>query len=145
MATAVLRRYILDIGERYYRRRPTEAEVDAALAEDPSDELAPPRGEFLLATWAGSVAGCVGVRLLEPGIAELKRMFVEPWARGRGRGALLLAAAEEAARGLGARAIRLDTRTDLVEVRALYARHGYAEIPAYNDGPYAQHWFEKRL
>ena len=40
--------------------------------------------------------------------------------------------------------IRLDTRADLVEARALYARHGYVEIPAYSHGPYAEHWFEKR-
>lgn len=41
--------------------------------------------------------------------------------------------------------LRLDTRSDLVEARALYVRHGFAEIPAYNDNPYAQHWYEKPL
>ena len=34
---------------------------------------------------------------------------------------------------------------DLVEARRLYARQGYSEIPAYNSGPYAEHWFEKRV
>jgi hypothetical protein len=43
------------------------------------------------------------------------------------------------------RAIRLDTRTDLVEARTLYAKHGYAEIDAYHDGLYAEHFFEKWL
>ncbi|MFJ1539801.1 hypothetical protein ACIODS_14790 [Micromonospora chalcea] len=47
--------------------------------------------------------------------------------------------------GGGATRIRLDTRSDLVESRALYARHGYREIPAFTSGPYAQHWFEKSL
>jgi ribosomal protein S18 acetylase RimI-like enzyme len=57
----------------------------------------------------------------------------------------LLTAVEQHARAAGAQAIRLDTRADLVEARALYARHGYVEIPAYSHGPYAEHWFEKRL
>ena len=41
--------------------------------------------------------------------------------------------------------MRLDTRNDLVEARALYAKHGFAEIDRYNDAVYAEHWFEKRL
>ncbi|CAM5276926.1 N-acetyltransferase [Streptomyces avidinii] len=66
-------------------------------------------------------------------------------AGGTGGGAALLEVLEAEARALGAVRVRLDTRSDLVEARALYARHGYAEIPAYNDGQYAQHWFEKPL
>jgi GNAT superfamily N-acetyltransferase len=87
----------------------------------------------------------VGLRLLAPPVAELKRMFVRPAYRGRGIGAGLLAAAERGARSLGASTVRLDTRHDLVEARGLYTAHGYVEIPAYNDGPYAEHWYEKRL
>jgi hypothetical protein len=34
---------------------------------------------------------------------------------------------------------------DLVEARALYSAHGYAEIPAYSHGPFAEHWYEKHL
>ncbi len=41
--------------------------------------------------------------------------------------------------------IRADTRHDLVEARGLYTKHGFVEIPAYSRGPYADHWFEKRL
>lgn len=51
--------------------------------------------------------------------------------------------AEEAARRSGARVMRLDTRSDLVEARALYARHGYREIEPYAERLYADHWFEK--
>ncbi|WP_420877320.1 hypothetical protein [Streptomyces neyagawaensis] len=39
----------------------------------------------------------------------------------------------------------LDTRADLVEARALYARLGYEESEPHNDDPYADHWFTKRL
>jgi hypothetical protein len=41
--------------------------------------------------------------------------------------------------------LRLDTRSDLTEARRLYARHGYREVPAFSQGPYADHWFEKTL
>jgi hypothetical protein len=41
--------------------------------------------------------------------------------------------------------LRLDTRGDLVEARRLYARHGYLEIPAFSEGPYAEHWLGKTL
>jgi GNAT superfamily N-acetyltransferase len=72
-------------------------------------------------------------------------MFVRPEARGAGVAALLLAAAEQRARADGASVIRLNTRTDLVEARSLYAKHGYQEIPRYSDDPLAEHWFEKKL
>jgi hypothetical protein len=58
---------------------------------------------------------------------------------------LLLAEAERQARELGSAAIRLNTRSDLVEARALYAKHGYAEIPKFGDDRFADQWFEKKL
>ncbi|MEU9386952.1 GNAT family N-acetyltransferase, partial [Streptomyces sp. NPDC048279] len=85
------------------------------------------------------------VRLLDPATAELTRVFVHEGLRGRGGAALLVAAAEDAARALGAGRIVLDTRTDLVEARALYARLGYAETAPHNDDRYAEHWFRKEL
>jgi hypothetical protein len=41
--------------------------------------------------------------------------------------------------------LRLYTRRDLVEARQLYARLCYEEVPAFNDSPYADHWFVKLL
>ena len=90
-------------------------------------------------------AGCVGLRWRPNRVAELTRLFVAPAFRGRGGGSTLLAAAERAATDGGATAMRLDTRHDLVEARALYAKRGYREIPPYSHSPYADHWFEKRL
>lgn len=151
-ASAALRAYVADIVSRYHRRPATPDEVRNGLAGSPSDDLAPPRGAFLLARaggLGGEVAGCVGVRLpvarTAAPYAELKRLWVRSDARGTGLGRRLVEAAEEAAAGLGARALRLDTRSDLVEARRLYARLGYAEIAAYNDNPYAEHFFEKQL
>lgn len=151
-AQAVLRAYYRDIVDRYHRahhgRAATDAEVAEALRDEPSDTLAPPHGVYLLARPAGGgpPAGCAGVRLLEPGTAELARVWVAGPARRAGLGGLLVAAAERAARDtLGARRVRLDTRADLTEARALYAGRGYAEIAAYHDGPYADHFYEKQL
>lgn len=72
-------------------------------------------------------------------------MWIRPGARRQGLGARLVSAAERAAAGLGATAVRLDTRSDLTEARRLYERHGYVEIPPYHDDLYAEHFFEKRL
>ncbi|MFE9580054.1 GNAT family N-acetyltransferase [Nocardia sp. NPDC006044] len=94
---------------------------------------------------AGEPAGTAGIHLLDEQTAELNRMFILPAMRGKGGAQLLSAAAEQHARALGAARIILDTRLDLVEARALYARLGYAESPPHNDQMYAECWYQKRL
>ncbi|SEB81750.1 GNAT family N-acetyltransferase [Streptomyces melanosporofaciens] len=151
----LLREYLVDVADRYYQlheeRDSTPEEIEQALAEMPSDDLAPPQGVFLLAHHDGELAGCAGVRLMDgrtAGLkraAELKRVYVRPAKRGLGGGAALLAAVETAAGELGAERIALDTRLDLVEARALYARHGYREVPPFTKGPYAEVWMAKEL
>jgi hypothetical protein len=54
-------------------------------------------------------------------------------------------ALEEQAVELGHRRVRLYTNRSLGEAKAMYRSRGYEEIPRYNDDPYANHWFEKRL
>jgi GNAT superfamily N-acetyltransferase len=137
----LLREYFHDVASSYYGRPVTEDEVDIALADDPSDDLVC----FLVGRYDGVPSGCVGFRLIGPGVAELSRMFVHRRARRTKGGHALLAAAEEAAMDLGAHTMRLDTRHDLIEARGLYVAHGYAEIEAYSHGPFAEHWYEKRL
>ncbi|MFD8981035.1 GNAT family N-acetyltransferase [Streptomyces sp. NPDC059564] len=144
-ATALRRAYYAEVAGRYWERTATEAEIDQGMLDDPADGLVPPTGCFAVGRLDGRPRACGGIRLLDPVTAELTRIYVDPRTRGTSGGAALLAALEEAARALGAGRVRLDTRSDLVEARALYARHGYREIPAYNSGPYAQHWFEKSL
>lgn len=144
-SAAVHRAYFVDIVGRYFGRDATEDEVDAALADEPGTDLVAPTGLFLLARRDGVVSGCVGVRVLEPGIGGLTKMFVLPHAR-RERGASqLISAAEDAARGIGLDVMRLDVRADLVEARALYASLGYKEVAPFSDAKYADHWFEKAL
>lgn len=142
-SSVLLRDYYEEIVCRYWQRPVSAVEVDAAMAEEASDHLVLPHGLFLLACLDNEPVGCAGVVLLDPLVAELKRVFIRPDARGSGGGGMLINAAESAAVALGARFVRLDTRSDLIEARKLYARHGYKEIPRYNDAVYAQHWFEK--
>lgn len=141
----LLRAYLTDIAARYLGRPVSAAEVDQALAAHPSADLAPPDGLFLVLRWQARPVGVVGLRLMSPDTGEVKRLYVVPEARRRGAGRLLLAALERAAADRGLRALRLDTRSDLVEARALYAACGYREIAAYNTDPYAERWFEKVL
>jgi GNAT superfamily N-acetyltransferase len=73
------------------------------------------------------------------------RMWVDRAHRGLGIGARILDALEEQAVELGHRSVRLYTNRSLDEAKAMYRSRGYEEIPRYNDDPYANHWFEKRL
>lgn len=94
----------------------------------------------------GTPLGCLAVRVIAPGVAEVKRMYVRPAARGAGLGGRLITLAERAAAGLGATTLRLDTAGDsLPEAYRLYRRHGFTEVPRYNDNPNATHWLEKRV
>ncbi|WP_022886985.1 GNAT family N-acetyltransferase [Glaciibacter superstes] len=140
-----VRRYLDDIISRFYGRQATDAEIDLELSEGPAEELAPPQGYFLIAHAGNDVVGCAGFRLIEPGLGEVRRVFVSPDARGRGVGARLLGEIERAALDAGLTRLRLDTRSDLVEARRLYTRAGYSEVERFNDSPYAQHWFAKSL
>ena len=73
----------------------------------------------------GRPAGCGGLREAEPGVGEIRRMFVSGSARRRGYGRRLLDALEARGRELGYARMRLFTTTMLVEARALYESAGY--------------------
>jgi GNAT superfamily N-acetyltransferase len=142
---AVLRDYFREIVSRTRGREATDGEVDTEMRDDPSDDLCPPGGLLLVARSGGAVIGCVGLRLLPGGLGEVTRVFVEPAARGAGVGGLLMRSVEDAARDRGLTRIRLDTRSELAEARRLYARNGYQPVAAFNDGRWADLWFEKSL
>ncbi len=109
------------------------------------EEFACPHGAFLVGFEDGRPICCGGVKRLEPGIAEIKRMYVVPEARGRGVGRELLVALEDAARDLGYERARLDTGPKQPAAEHLYRSAGYEEIPDYNGYAFAAVWFEKRL
>ncbi|HTZ27308.1 MAG TPA: helix-turn-helix domain-containing GNAT family N-acetyltransferase [Streptosporangiaceae bacterium] len=109
------------------------------------DELTPPAGLLLVATLHGEPVGCGALKFHDGAPAEIKRMWVAPAARGTGLGRRLLADLEERAAQSGADRVRLETNGALAEAIALYRSAGYREVPAFNDEPYAHHWFEKPL
>jgi len=106
---------------------------DAAVV-DPA-EFSPPLGLFLVAEVGGAAAGCGGWRAHGDGVAELKRMYVEPAFRRRGIAALVLAELERTAAAAGHRHVLLNSGDRQPEALALYARMGYTPVAGY--GVYA--------
>ena len=109
------------------------------------DELTEPAGLLLVARLRGEPIGCGALKLHGRQPAEIKRMWVAPSARSLGVGRRILSELEERARRRGVGVLHLETNRTLKEAGALYRSAGYREVEAFNDEPYAHHWFEKRL
>lgn len=108
-------------------------------------ELTPPAGLLLIARLRQEPVGCGALKFHADTPSELKRMWVSSRVRGLGLGQRLLLELERHARAAGVTTLRLETNRNLTTAIALYRRSGYQEVPAFNDEPYAHHWFEKRL
>jgi ribosomal protein S18 acetylase RimI-like enzyme len=109
-------------------------------------DFAPPRGAFLVGFDDDRTPVCCGgVKGLEDGAAEIKRMYVVPSARGRGHARALLRALEDAARDLGYATVRLDTGPQQAHAQAMYEAAGYRRIGNFNANPVASFWGEKQL
>jgi DNA-binding MarR family transcriptional regulator/GNAT superfamily N-acetyltransferase len=134
-----LEQYFAELGERFEEG----FEAGKSIPAD-SGDLRPPRGTFLVARLDGRPVGCGAVKSIEPGVGSIKRMWVSREVRGVGVGRRLLLALEKEAAVLGMGLLRLETNRSLHEAQALYRRNGYREVAAFNDDPYADHWFEKR-
>lgn len=122
-----------DLFREYARAIGTDLEYQgftAELAALPSPYV-PPKGALLLARAGRDIAGCVALRPLQEGTAEMKRLYVRPAFRGGGLGQRLVDAVIRAAREAGYRELRLDTLASMKPAQALYARHGFTEIPPY--------------
>ena len=102
----------------------------------PEDAAGPGSG-FLIATLDGRPVGCGAFRPWEPGIAEVKRMYVEPDVRGQGIARRLLAELERLAQEAGYSAIRLETGDRQPAAIRVYETSGYIRIPNY--GNYSHH------
>ena len=116
----------------------------AGISAEPH-ELTPPAGRVLIAYLHSEPVGCGAVKHHADAPSEIKRMWVAPSARGLGLGRRVLAELEALAAESGASTTRLETNRALVEAIALYRSAGYREVPAFNDEPFADHWFEKKL
>jgi DNA-binding MarR family transcriptional regulator/GNAT superfamily N-acetyltransferase len=139
-ARSCLRAYFSELARRFDGGFDASRSISAG-----DDELTPPAGLLLVATLHGEPAGCGAIKFHDDGRAEIKRMWVAPAVRGLGLGRRLLADLEAHAANRRVRTVRLETNRALAEAIGLYRAAGYREVAAFNDEPYAHHWFEKTL
>jgi DNA-binding MarR family transcriptional regulator/GNAT superfamily N-acetyltransferase len=109
------------------------------------EELRPPAGVILVARLHGEPIGCGALKFHDKAPADIKRMWVADSARRLGVGRRILGDLEQRAAEHGVKTVRLETNASLVEAISLYRSAGFTEVPAFNDEPYAHHWFEKQL
>ena len=126
------------------RRSPTGFDPSTGISAEPH-EVVPPYGDFLVAYLNGEAVGCGAVRHHPGGPSHVKRMWVAESARGLGIARRLLAELEAVIVAAGVPVAQLETHRLLVEAIALYRSAGYVEVPPFNDEPFADFWFEKRL
>jgi len=139
-ATACLQAYFTEIDERFE----TGFDFDSAEPFDVGD-MVEPEGLLLLARVDGDAIGCGALHFFPDGVADVKRMWVSPKARGLGLGKRLLAELEAEARAHGVTLLRLETNRSLVEAIGMYHSSGFAEVDPFNDEVHAHHWFAKPL
>jgi DNA-binding MarR family transcriptional regulator/GNAT superfamily N-acetyltransferase len=139
-AKACFQHYFVELERRSYSRLDP-----ATLIAAKPHELRPPAGLLLVAYLHSEPVGCGAVKHHADAPSEIKRMWVAETARGLGIGRRLLAELEASAARSGATRARLETNRRLTEAIGLYRSAGYVEVAAFNDEPFADHWFEKRL
>jgi GNAT superfamily N-acetyltransferase len=126
-------------------------DMDASENDLTATMFDPPQGAFVVARRgpaAGPPAGGVGVRTLRPGVGQIRRLWVDPAARGQGIARVLMAAAEDAARELDLTDLRLGTGDRQPEAVALYASAGWERVFVGEEGrpvPNRHIWFVKQL
>lgn len=103
--------------------------------DDFPGEYVPPAGALLLADVGNEYVGCIALRPLEPGICELKRLYVRPGYRGMSIGKHLILQIISEARSIGYRSMRLDTLPQMNAAMSLYEHIGFKYIEPYRNNP----------
>lgn len=126
---ALLREYVASLAEDISFQN-----VDDELAALPGS-YAPPTGVVLIARDGAEAAGAIARRMREPGVCEMKRLYVRPAFRGRGLARALADELIEHARAQGYRTMLLDTLASMQAARALYRDLGFVPVAPYYDNP----------
>jgi GNAT superfamily N-acetyltransferase len=135
-----IEQYYLELAERF------DTGFDPIKSNPaPDEDLVPPRGYFVVARLDGHPVGCGVLKRKNPTTGEIKRMWTASYARRRGVARKVLHTLETLAREAGLTVLHLETNRTLAEAQALYRKEGYIEVDAFNEEPYAHHWFEKHL
>jgi GNAT superfamily N-acetyltransferase len=138
-ATELVEAMIAEVAQWYGR-----IDVPGAPTATP-EQMTPPGGAFVVVYEDGAALAGGGIKRLDDGACEIKRMYVVPAARGRGLGKVLLEALEDEARRLGYAIARLDTGPEQPAAQRMYERAGYRPIENFNANPFASFWGEKVL
>ena len=125
-ALALIARLNGELDERY-------PEPGANFFSLDPEEVGPGRGAFVVARLGGVPMGCGAVRLLDAETAEVKRMFVDPSARGHGIGRRILGVLEERARTLGVKRLVLEMGPRQPDAHALYTRAGFVPVEPFGE------------
>lgn len=132
-----------------YRDTPGVAECAVSLEMEAATlpgVYSPPAGALFLASVDCTDIGCAALRALGDGVCEMKRLYVDPSARGSGAGRQLALAAIHAARAKRYRTLRLDTLPSMESAIALYRSLGFRKIDRYYDSaPRSALFFELAL
>lgn len=111
-------------------------EADRAVFADPAGSILGPGGQIFFVVEGDTVLGTCAVLRHSPTECEIAKMAVAPAARGRGLGDLLMEAAVDFAREIGARRVAIVSNTVLAPALRLYRKHGFVEVPLESDGRY---------
>jgi GNAT superfamily N-acetyltransferase len=125
-AQVLIGRLNAELTERY--PSPGDRHFDLAEAQVSGE-----RGVFLVVRVNGEPVGCGALRRIDGVTGELKRMYVEPQARGSGLGRRLLAELEQHARRLGLRRLVLETGDRQHEATRLYEGAGFTRVPCFGE------------
>jgi putative acetyltransferase len=111
-------------------------DADRAVFADPVAAVLDPGGQIFFVVEGEDVLGTCAVLRHSQAEFEIAKMAVAPKARGRGLGDLLMTAAIEFARSIGARRVIIVSNTVLAPALQLYRKHGFVQVPLANDGRY---------
>jgi GNAT superfamily N-acetyltransferase len=109
-----------------------DSPTDVSSLRDSLEEYRDPSKALFVAQDASDrLVGVAGLRTLEPGIVEVKRMYVVPECRGQRVGSRLLDRLLDEAQHMQARTVRLDTVRFMADAQRLYRSRGFVERSPY--------------